>query len=111
MLSVSGEKDHLERPSFAEGDENKIEIKDVSSEGMEVIIGFIYTGSLQKRWKKCAQEVVGAADKYGLLDLLSILDCVLPNACTTGNALELQRLAGLHGLEKAKARIDKYLSK
>ncbi len=88
----------------------KIE-EDVQYAPMEVILQFIYSGSLHRYWKYQPEEVLEAASNYELPQLIQFFDTLLPQICTNENALKLLKLAEDHDLANAKKQIFNYISK
>ena len=88
-----------------------MKIEDLSPKCVKILLKWIYTGVLDEDWKKFPEEMVRAADKYGLSTLLDFFDKHLQLACNFDNALDLRRLAKLHGLAFATRTLTTFISK
>lgn len=81
-------------------------ITDMSPTSVRILLYYIYTGSLDEAWRSVGDELVPAGDKYDLPKLLDFFNRHLHTACTFTNALELRRVAKLHGLTHATSKIN-----
>jgi len=84
-------------------------IEDLSPACVQILLKYIYTRKLDDGWKTVGDEMVKAADKYGITQLLNYLDQNLHAACTTDNAMKLRGVAKFHKLELATNNIKKFI--
>lgn len=85
-----------------EGKSGIIQCADLSGKCVQMLIHFIYTGSMAKEWadSDVIWEFTYAADKYQLLDLLELIDESLGNVCKAQDALKMLKLANWISLLK-----------
>lgn len=85
-----------------------VQIPDITSKAMNIIIRYIYSGELDSHWNKFLDELIYAADKYQLNNLLNYFDKNLISICNTGNVAILLMLANTHNLQTAMVELKKY---
>lgn len=86
-----------------ENQTGQVEVADVSSVVMKIILHFLYTGTLLKNWNMVKpDELLYAAAKYEVHDLLEFLDVVVGRICTIDNAGKLLNLARKLNLKRAE---------
>ncbi|ODN00365.1 Speckle-type POZ protein, partial [Orchesella cincta] len=96
---------------FKEGKTGTINIHDLSGDAMQILLYFVYNGGLHENWKSATEEVVYAADKYGLPQLKHFFDHLLLEVVNIGNALKLLQLAERHSLPYATASISDFVDR
>ncbi len=86
-----------------DGPKRIVEVTEVSSAVLKIILHFLYTGTLLENWKTVStEELVFAAASYEIHDLLEFLDEVVGQICTMDNAGKLMRLARKMKLKRAE---------
>lgn len=88
-----------------------IEITDLHSKTISVLLHFIYTGTLLKNWStsEVIIELVNAAHKYQLKDLCEFLDQVVGNLCDKETVGKLFNLAKKLSMKKAEKDLFEYM--
>ncbi len=93
---------------FLEAQSKIVQIPDITSETMKVILWFMYTGESDPSCEKSIGQVIYAASKYQLDGLLEYCDNSLIKLCNAENVFELIRLANKYNLEIAKGKLMKF---
>lgn len=86
-----------------------INIPDLSSRAMDVILHHIYTGKVDPSCNQIIEEVVYGADKYNLPELIEYCDKIMITVCDKENALALLKLAKMHSLRHAVRDVTNYI--
>lgn len=80
-----------------------VEIADVSSKVMKIILHFLYTGTLLENWSKVnIVELLYTSAKYEVNDLMEYLDNVIGQMCTVKNVGKLMNLVKKLNLKRAE---------
>lgn len=99
------------RNNLSEAETGIVRIPDISGPTLNIVLQYIYTGTLANNW--CKPEVVveltNAAAKYELKDLLEYLDWKLGKVCDEQTAGKLLLLANRLQLRKAEKQILEYI--
>jgi hypothetical protein len=91
--------------------ECKTIVENMSFEAMSILIDFMYTRNLDKNWINYREEIINAAEMYGLPPILQIADMELIKTCKVGNAFELLQFARLFRLPTAVKNIKQFIKK
>jgi len=84
-----------------------LELPDISSKALKVLLNFLNTGDLLPEWRETEVivELTNAAAKYQLQDLLQFLDGTMGKVCTLENVGALATLARLLSLKVAEEEL------
>lgn len=96
---------------FKETHTQTVEIPDINSNVMEVLLWYIYTGnntvtSLEDT--DLLEKIIYAACKYQLGGLVEYCDSALIKLCTVKNVMSLLTVANKYSLPNAKLKLTKY---
>lgn len=94
-----------------ESKESRIQISDIGSNAMAVILEYLYTNNVNSYWENFPLEIAHGAAKYNLPNLMEFCDKNFIRACNVTNALELYKMAKLHGLQNAMREIAEFTEK
>lgn len=86
-----------------------IKIPDVGSQAMDVLLHHIYTGRVDPSCNQIIEEVIYAAGKYNLPELLEYCDKIMITICDNENAMSLLSLAKMHDLKNAIRDVSNYI--
>ena len=93
---------------MSENVENLIRIEDFTQEVIEELLTFIYSGKVMNL-SKVAKELLSAADKYQLPELIQLCEHYLMSDLTFDTAPEILVLSHLHKAVKLKAVVIDYI--
>jgi len=101
------------RTDMVEANTATIELPDISSKALEILLIFICTGELKLEWtqSQVIVELTNAAAKYQLRDLLEFLDLVLGQVCTLENVGVLLILAHQLSLKTAEEALVAFMKR
>jgi len=91
-----------------ETQENVVKIVDMSREVAEELLHFIYSGKVLNL-KKVAKDLLSAADKYQMLQLVEICEEYLMSNLTVDTAPEVLVLSHLHKAVKLKTVVVEFI--
>ncbi|ODM87363.1 Rabankyrin-5 [Orchesella cincta] len=86
-----------------------IKIPDFNAKSILAILHWIYTGELSDRTGFLIDEVVIAAKKYQLTEMLTLLDKEMIKICNTGNMFQLFDAAKQNGLTNAMKQVSEFI--
>ncbi len=102
----------FQQSQMTEVQKGEVRVKDIPAKTMKVLLHFLYTGQLlQDEWYKTDTlvELLYAAGKYQLEDLLSFLDQVVGLLCNERNMVKLINLARKLNLKKAEEDLFNFI--
>ncbi|GBL93424.1 TD and POZ domain-containing protein 2 [Araneus ventricosus] len=98
-------------PRFRESSINQIEIEDVSKDGVQEMLHFIYTGRLvDEVTEEVLCELFYAAEKYELWLLKKVCSIIAANNLNNDNVLRILSVANQHNSLKLKDMCLRYIS-
>ncbi|XP_055947121.1 speckle-type POZ protein B-like [Argiope bruennichi] len=98
-------------PRFRENSLDRIEIGDISKEGVQEMLHFIYTGRMTDEvTEDVLCELFYAADKYELWFLKKICSIMVANNLNNDNVLRILLVADRHSAFKLKDMCIRYIS-
>ncbi|CAL1285562.1 unnamed protein product [Larinioides sclopetarius] len=98
-------------PRLGENSPDRIEIEDISKEGVQEMLSFIYTGRLADEMKEdILCELFYAAEKYKLWLLKKMCSIIAANNLNNDNVLQILLLADKHHSLKLKDMCVRYIS-
>ena len=91
-----------------ESAKSKVVIDDLTPQTVEGMLEYIYTGQVDR---SKADQLIAAADKYGLEELRNICEDAIQESLNIKNAVDMLFLASLYGLTKLKAEALSLITK
>ncbi|XP_021943376.2 BTB/POZ domain-containing protein At1g21780 [Folsomia candida] len=88
-----------------------VKLVDMGGEGLKILLKFLYTGELENTWGKFYQEIVNAANKYQITQLISMCDKILPTVVSLENCVELLKFTELHGMTDATEKVKNFMKR
>lgn len=84
---------------------------DISDNDMELLIQFIYTGTIKDVLKQDCLKLLEIADKFQLTQLFTLTQHVIGDQINVNNAVEMAVIAKKYRLEDLQKRVFSYIAK
>merc|ERR1719447_2403225 len=100
LVSRSAVFDRMLDQNMVEAEKGEVNIVDVEPDTLKQMLEFVYTGQVQE--EDYTPELLYAADKYELSDLVKLCACKFRSKITPETAADILLLADRHGLTALK---------
>jgi len=97
--------DNISKEDFSE----TIQIPDFNAKAIIAVLHWIYSGELSDRTANLIHEVVVAAKRYELYEMLTLLDNEMINICNTENMFQLFDAAKQNNLTNAMVQLSEFI--
>ncbi|KAJ8734325.1 hypothetical protein PYW07_014876 [Mythimna separata] len=84
---------------------------DISDNDMDLLLQFIYTGTIKEVMKQDCLKLLEIADKFQLVQLFTLAQHVIGDQITVDNAVEMAVVAKKYKLEDLQKRVFAYIAK
>ncbi|KAJ8734502.1 hypothetical protein PYW08_013752 [Mythimna loreyi] len=84
---------------------------DISDNDMELLLQFIYTGTIKDVMKQDCLKLLEIADKFQLVQLFTLAQHVIGDQITVNNAVEMAVIAKKYKLEDLQKKVFAYIAK
>lgn len=84
---------------------------DISDNDMELLLQFIYTGTIKDVMKQDCLKLLEIADKFQLTQLFTLTQHVIGDQITVNNAVEMAVIAKKYKLEDLQKKVFAYIAK